>query len=106
MSDPRETLSALDKVLGRGWAKAEIMVGLMVVWLGFYLGQVSFAQAADQKWITAVLGLALFVLGGYLALAGHRSHLYRWNNRNTVVLLDEIRRLAGNRENPNEHFGR
>jgi hypothetical protein len=43
-------------------------------------------------------GLGLFVLGGYLALAGHRSHLYRWNNRNTVFLLDEIRRLHATRE--------
>jgi hypothetical protein len=40
----------------------------------------------------AIGGLALFVLGGYLALAGHRSHLYQSHNELTTYLVREIRR--------------
>jgi len=33
----------------------------------------------------------LFALGGYLALAGHRSHLYQSNNRLAAYLAAQIR---------------
>jgi protein-S-isoprenylcysteine O-methyltransferase Ste14 len=94
MSDARDQLAALDAKLGRAWAKAEILLGLLVAGAGLLLGgwQVSGARN-DIDWMLVAWGLMLFVLGGYLASAGHRSHLYRWNNRNTVVLIDEIRRL-------------
>jgi hypothetical protein len=48
---------------------------------------------ADIDWILALGGLVCFVLGGYLALAGHRSHLYQSNNELTVCVIDELRRL-------------
>jgi hypothetical protein len=94
MHDPREQLVALDLKLGRTWAKTEIFLGLIVAGLGLLIG---FRQAGatqnEINWPLVIGGLGLFVLGGYLAMAGHRSHLYQWNNRNTVTLIDEIRRL-------------
>jgi hypothetical protein len=94
MHDPREQLVALDLKPGRTWAKTEIFLGLIVAGLGLLIG---FRQAGatqnEINWPLVIGGLGLFVLGGYLAMAGHRSHLYRWNNRNTVTLIDEIRRL-------------
>jgi hypothetical protein len=35
----------------------------------------------------------LFILGGYLALAGHRSHIYQSNNELAAYLAGEIRTL-------------
>ncbi len=94
MTDPRDELAALDVQLGRAWAKVEILAGLAAAGSGLLLAIWHLNTAADfTPWGFLAAGLALFVLGGYLALAGHRSHLYRWNNRNTVHLIDEIRRL-------------
>jgi hypothetical protein len=44
----------------------------------------------------------LFVLGGYLALAGSRSHLYQSSNELTAFLLEELHRQK-NEGSPNEH---
>ncbi|MGF1581726.1 MAG: hypothetical protein ACFCD0_20545 [Gemmataceae bacterium] len=35
--------------------------------------------------------LLLFILGGYLALAGHRSHIYQSQNDRTAYLMELIR---------------
>jgi hypothetical protein len=91
MNDPRELLVALDAKLGRGWAKVEILLGLLVWGAGLFLGVHQVSAKNEPNWLLMAAALALFVLGGYLASAGHRSHLYRWSNRNTVILLDEIR---------------
>jgi len=92
--DCREELAALDSQLGRAWAKIELFLGLLAAGAGLVLAvQQQPGSALDWAWMLVAVGLCLFVLGSYLALAGHRSHLYRWNNRNTVHLIDEIRRL-------------
>ena len=50
------------------WAKAEIVIGLLAVSIG-----VTFF---DTQTCAMTLAPALMTLGAYLALAGHRSHLY------------------------------
>lgn len=68
------------------WAKLEIVLGLAAAGAGVLL-MTSTADAA-----TVAGGLALFVLGGYLTMAGHRSHLYQSNNVLAAYLADEIRK--------------
>ncbi len=93
MGDIREELVRLDASLGRAWAKAEILIGLSAAGGGLLLGAWQLVSApSDNNLVLVAAGLGLFVFGGYLATAGHRSHLNRWNNRNTVTLIDEIRR--------------
>jgi hypothetical protein len=100
MADLKPTLKELHTALGyqplnRAWAKAEILVGLTAVGLGLLLGGWIVARAAELEWGFILAALALFVFGGYLAMAGHRSHLYQSNNELTVYLIDEIRRSKG-----------
>ncbi len=68
------------------WAKVEIVLGLVAAGIGVLV----IARAVDE--ILIALGLLLFVLGGYLTLAGQRSHLYRADLERTALLIDEIRR--------------
>jgi hypothetical protein len=74
------------------WAKAEIVFGLFGVAVGLVVGMKFAVQPEAQipvwVWLCPVL---LIVLGGYLALAGHRSHLYQSNNRLAAHLADLIR---------------
>src|SRR5262245_25379545 len=82
------------KPLSRTWAKIEIVLGLGAAGAGLLLGHWELSRpTAEVQWGLAVAGLVLFVLGGYLALAGHRSHLYQSSNETTAYLLEEIRRL-------------
>ena len=77
--------------LSRPWAKLEILLGLTAAGVGTLLGNwVTHAEAEHLPWVLAG-SLALFVLGGYLALAGHRSHLYQSNNRLAAHLAELIR---------------
>jgi hypothetical protein len=85
MMDKDRTLSHLPEALGhkrltRSWAKAEILFGLLAAGLGLFLGEWVFGRAGDSPWPLEAAGLLLFVLCGYLALAGHRSHLYQSGN--------------------------
>jgi hypothetical protein len=91
LSHLRETLG--HKPLARPWAKAEILLGLLAAGLGILLGDWAFGRAGESPWPLAAAGLLLFVLGGYLALAGHRSHLYQSNNELAAYLAEEIRSL-------------
>jgi hypothetical protein len=78
--------------LSRRWAKLEILLGLTAAGVGTLLGNwVTHAEPEHLPW---VLGgaLVLFVLGGYLALAGHRSHLYQSINEQTQMIHDALRR--------------
>lgn len=78
---------------GGAWAKAEIFLGLLAAGLGLFVGiWMLMRPAAEIDWRLVASGLALFVLGGYLTLAGHRSHLYRVSGEMTARLLEEIRR--------------
>jgi hypothetical protein len=74
------------------WPKVEILLGLAAAGAGLLLGLRS-SPAVDTA--LTVAALSLFVLGGYLALAGHRSHLYKASNELTVYLADEIRNSKG-----------
>jgi hypothetical protein len=91
LSDLREALG--HKRLTRPWAKAEILLGLLAAGLGLFLGEWAFGRSGDDPWLLAAAGLLLFVLGGYLALAGHRSHLYQSSNELAAYLAEEIRSL-------------
>lgn len=74
------------------WAKVEIVIGLLAAAVGLVAG-VKVAALPDVNaslwmWAAPVL---LITLGGYLALAGHRSHLYQSNNRLAAWLAEVIR---------------
>ena len=77
---------------GLVWPKVEIVLGLAAAGVGLLLGLRNSA-AMDAALTTAAL--LLFVLGGYLTLAGHRSHLYKSSNEQTAYLAEEIRNLKG-----------
>jgi hypothetical protein len=98
MMDKDRALSQLQEALGhkrlsRSWAKAEILLGLFAAGLGLFLGEWAFGRPGDDPWPLAAAGLLLFVLGGYLALAGHRSNLYQSGNELAAYLAEEIRSL-------------
>ena len=80
------------KKLNKTWAKLEIMCGLLAVAVGMLASQWSLLKANERDWLWIVGGVLLFVCGGYLAMAGHRSHLYQSSNQLTAVLLQELRR--------------
>src|SRR6516164_4718074 len=91
LSHLREALG--HKPLTRTWAKAEILLGLLAAGLGVLLGDGALGRTGETSWLQAAAGLLLFVFGGYLALAGHRSHLYQSNNELVAYLAEEIRSL-------------
>jgi hypothetical protein len=70
------------KRLRLAWAKAEILLGLSAAAVGMRW----LASSPAEVW----LGGASFVLGGYLAMAGHRSHLYLAMNRQNAHLARMI----------------
>jgi hypothetical protein len=83
------------KPLSRAWAKAELLLGLSAAGVGLLLGTWAVSRPAEVDWPFAALGVALFVLGSYLAMAGHRSHLYQSNNELAALLWERLRRLEG-----------
>ncbi len=95
MTPPEDPLARLHRDLGLKrlnllWAKVEILLGLFAVGCGA-VGAAAAGRTPDiPAWVS--LGPVLLVaLGGYLALAGHRSHLYQSNNRLAAHLADVIR---------------
>ena len=75
-----ETRSGMGlKSLDPTWAKLEIVLGLAAAALGIRL--------LIGEGLPALAGGVLFVLGGYPALAGSRSHVYQSQNRQTAYLL-------------------
>jgi hypothetical protein len=94
----KESLASLQAALGHQplspyWAKIEIVFGLLAAGVGLLLGHWAVSQrAVEGQEILIAAGLCLFVLGGYLAMAGHRSHLYQSNNQLTAYLAQEIRK--------------
>jgi hypothetical protein len=83
------------KPLSRAWAKAELLLGLTAAGLGLLLGTWAVSRSSAVEWTLAAAGLALFILGSFLAMAGHRSHLYQSNNELAALLLEHLRRLEG-----------
>jgi hypothetical protein len=76
------------KPLSPTWAKAEIFLGLSCAWAALHP---TFLQHVVERPDTAMMcSFGLFVLGGYLAMAGSRSHLYRSANRLTAFLSQQI----------------
>jgi hypothetical protein len=90
------------KRLSRTWAKVEIFLGLSAAGVGVLLGQWLWVRSSEPQWNLLAASLFLFVLGWYLALAGHRSHLYQSNNDLVAYLAQEIHRINIKAE-PNEH---
>lgn len=78
------------KRLNPWWAKLEIVLGLAAVAAGLFGGVRTAVDPSGHLAPLLPFG-ALFVLGGYLSLAGHRSHLYQSNNRLAAHLADLIR---------------
>jgi hypothetical protein len=77
--------------LNLAWAKLEILLGVGAAAFGVllepgWLPFVSLWQMALSKWL-------LIVLGVFLALGGHRSHIYRSMNESTALLLEEMSKL-------------
>ncbi len=96
--DPRVSievaLQRMNRDLGHGplnklWAKLEIFLGLLAGGGGLLIGCWAVSRI-DPDMLFICVGLTLFVLGGYLALAGSRSHLYQSNNRLTAYLAEII----------------
>jgi hypothetical protein len=82
---------ALSQQFGGIWAKAEIFLGLTAAGCGLFLGVWLLSRPTGEiDWPLTAGALALFVLGGYLTLAGHRSHLYRSNLLLEARLAEKI----------------
>jgi hypothetical protein len=83
----------------RAWGKCEIFLGLGAAGAGLLLGCHLLARPANEiEWEFVGCSLALIVLGGYLALAGHRGHLYQAGIEQTAFLLEEIRSRRDGKE--------
>ena len=84
------------KRLNPAWAKVEILLGLVAVSAGHLIGVYSVVHAAGTLfWYLIAASLLLQSLGGYLALAGHRSRVYQSQNRLVGWLVAQIRERAG-----------
>jgi len=77
------------KPLNRGFAKFEILLGLLAASCGQVL--ILIAVRDVTNWAFVIGGVVLFTLGGYLAMAGHRSHLYQSANDQTAYLLIQLK---------------
>jgi hypothetical protein len=97
MTPPEDPLERLHRDLGLKrlnplWAKGEILLGLFTVAVGLVSGMNLAVRPEAEVPYWAWLGPVLLItLGGYLALAGHRSHLYQSNNRLAAYLAELIR---------------
>jgi len=77
------------------WAKIEIVLGLSAAGVGLFLDRL-IQQPHHPNLIETLGQIGLFVLGGYLAMAGHRSHIYQSLNQQTAALLHEMRQSQPN----------
>jgi hypothetical protein len=97
MADTRKaSLDRLHRALGhkqlsRCWAKCEVLLGLLAAGIGLSLiASDAWQVLLDVPVYRTAIGILLFVFGGYLAMAGHRSHLYQSNNELASYLADLI----------------
>src|SRR5262245_38818020 len=106
MTQERDTLAEVHARLGykrlsRNWARVEIFFGLGSAGIGLRLGGGARSRTSvPLGW--AVAAWLLFILGGYLALAGHRSYLYQSLNDQTALMMDEIRQRTKADRNSDE----
>jgi hypothetical protein len=92
------------KPLNRTWAKAEILLGLFAVGAGLLAGGWGLVKTdLGQEWLAVAAGLVLFILGGYLTLAGHRSHIYQSNNELIAYVMREVNQLKSEGSSEHEH---
>ncbi len=75
------------KPLSRTWARLEIALGLLAVGLSVIM----LFPTSVYDFEGRLIGLALFALGGYLTLAGHRSLQYQSLNNLAAYLLLQTR---------------
>lgn len=97
MSTQQEELRKLHESIGWNrlypwWAKIEIMLGLAAVSVGVVATARGIAPE-NIYWSLIVSGCALITSGGYLAMAGHRSHLYQSNNQLTAYLIARVQSM-------------
>ena len=76
------------------WAKLELFGGLGAVVAGLFAGFRALLSPALDPLRIVIAGL-LAAAGAYLALAGHRSHLYRSNNPLAAHLLARLDERQG-----------
>jgi len=77
------------------WPKMEILLGLLAVSVGHLLSIYTIVHAGPRYfWLLVAASVVLQSLGGYLALAGHRSHLYQAQNKLTAWLAAQIAKRA------------
>ena len=82
------------KRLNPTWAKIEILTGLTAVSGGHLCGVFAIVHLRSTPfWAMIAASLLLQSLGGYLALAGHRSHVYQSNNKLTAWLARQISKV-------------
>ena len=73
------------------WAKLEIVLGLLAASSGLLIGMYVVARPAPGiLWPLAAASAILQTLGGYLAMAGHRSHLYQSQNKLAAWLSRQL----------------
>ena len=77
--------------LNPAWAKLEILLGLAAVSAGHLCGVYAIVHLEGTS-LGAMIATSLCLqsLGGYLALAGHRSHVYQSNNKLTAWLAAHL----------------
>lgn len=93
--DTKQAQTRLQAALGhrplnRRWAKWEILLGLLAAAFGGFLGCGRVPGFTEASWLTLAPALMLVVLGIYLAMAGHRSHLYQSSNELTAYLAELV----------------
>ena len=77
------------------WPKMEILLGLVAVSSGHLLSIYTIVHAGPTYfWLLVATSVLLQSLGGYLALAGHRSHFYQSQNKLTAWLAAQIAKRA------------
>lgn len=99
MTEIEQALTELHCALGMKelnplWAKAEIFLGLAAAAIGLMVAVRFLAFASNETdWLPILMSTALMVFGVYLAMAGHRSHLYQSNNKLAAYLAGEIGKI-------------
>jgi hypothetical protein len=87
------------KPLSPAWAKAEIFLGIASVSAGHLCGIYAIVHLAEAAfWALIVASLLLQTLGGYLGLAGHRSHVYQSQNKLAAWLATQSASQSGGQD--------